>query len=72
MHEGEISIWFFIGLALLLDGVLISGAGVWQLFERPLHPVVLFNLHANLWWGGLLFVLGLAACLHFSPLRKAP
>jgi hypothetical protein len=63
----EISIWFFIGLSLLVNGALIAAAGGWQLFHVPAHPVVLFDLHANLWWGVLLFLLGLGACIRFSP-----
>jgi hypothetical protein len=70
MRGREISIWFFIGIALVVDGALITGAGAWQVFHPPLHPVVLFKLHANVWWGGVLFLLGLAACIHFSPRRK--
>lgn len=69
MRAGEISIWFFIGISLLVNGALITGAGVWQLFHPPLHPVVLFSLHANAWWGALLLVLGIVACVHFAPKR---
>jgi hypothetical protein len=67
MRAGEISIWFFIGISLLVNGVLITGAGVWEMFHPPLHPVVLFDLHANVWWGALLLVLGAVACKHFAP-----
>lgn len=69
MRAGEISIWFFIAISLLVNGALITGAGVWQLFHPPLHPVVLFSLHANAWWGALLLVLGIVACVHFAPKR---
>jgi hypothetical protein len=69
MRAGEISIWFFIGISLLLNGILITGAGLWEIFHVPMHPVVLFNLHANLWWGALLLMLGAAACVRFSPKR---
>src|SRR5690242_16573083 len=60
MHSesGRISIWFFIGLLVLVYGVLITGAGVYEIFVPPIHPVVLENLHAGLWWGILLLVLG--------------
>lgn len=69
MRDGEISIWFFIGISLLVNGVLITGAGVWEIMHPPSHRVVLFNLHANVWWGALLLVLGAAACVHFAPRR---
>jgi succinate dehydrogenase hydrophobic anchor subunit len=71
MREGEISIWFFIGVSLLVNGILITGAGVYQMYNPPANPVVLFNLHASVWWGAVLLVLGLAACVHFRPGRTA-
>ncbi|HUK26037.1 MAG TPA: hypothetical protein VLV49_15750 [Terriglobales bacterium] len=65
-----ISIWFFIGFSLLVDGGLILAAGIYQLTNPPVHPeVVLFNLHANVWWGAVLFAVGLFYCIHFRPAR---
>ena len=49
---GSISIWFFIGISLLVNGSLIFGAGIYELFHTPQAPVVLFNLHASVWWVG--------------------
>ena len=37
-HEGSVSIWFFIGISLLVNGVLICGAGVWEVFHPPANP----------------------------------
>ncbi len=71
MREGGISIWFFIGIALLVNGTLILGAGVWEAFHPPENPVVLFHLHANVWWGTLLLALGLIYSIHFRP-RQQP
>jgi hypothetical protein len=71
MHEGGISIWFFIGVSLLVNGILIVGAGIWEVFHPPASPVVLFHLHANVWWGALLLVLGLIYCVKYAPERKA-
>jgi len=64
---GSISIWFFIGLSLLVNGVLILGAGIYELAHPPEQPVVLANLHAGVWWGGLLTAAGLFYCVHFAP-----
>ena len=65
-----ISIWFFIGVSLFVNGVLILGAGIYQYIHPPETPsVVLFNLHANAWWGALLTALGLIYCYFFSPKR---
>ncbi len=67
--EGGISIWFFVGISLLVNGALILGAGLWELVHPPANPVVLFNLHANVWWGAVLFALGILYSLKFSPKR---
>lgn len=71
MHEGGISIWFFIGFCLLVMGLLIFGAGLYQLASPPPpeHQVVLYQLHAPVWWGAILAVLGAFYCLHFRPGR---
>jgi len=62
-----VSIWFFIGIALLVDGGLIFSAGMYELWYPPAHPVVLFSLHAPIWWGALLAVIGAIYCLKFNP-----
>jgi FtsH-binding integral membrane protein len=71
MHGHGISIWFFIGLSLLVNGILITGAGIWELISPPENRVVLFQYHANVWWGALLLLLGLLYCVRFSPKRQA-
>jgi hypothetical protein len=70
MHkEGMVSIWFFIGMILLVYGAIITGAGVYDLFVPPARTVVLQNLHAGIWWGGFLFLVGLFYSIHFRPGR---
>jgi hypothetical protein len=67
-----ISIWFFIGISLAVNGALILAAGLYQLVNPPKNPgVVLFHLHANVWWGATLLIFGLAYCLQFAPKRKS-
>ena len=71
MRSGDsISIWFFIGISLLVNGFLILAAGLYELGHLPQHPVVLFQLHANIWWGGFLLVVGVFYSLKFSPARE--
>jgi hypothetical protein len=65
-----ISIWYFIGISLAVNGALICGAGVYQLINPPVEPsIVLYNLHANVWWGAVLLVLGLFFCVKFRTSR---
>ncbi len=71
MHRpGMISIWYFIGILLLIYGVLITGSGLYELVSPPARPVVLFELHAGVWWGGFLLVLGAVYTYYFSPRRQ--
>jgi hypothetical protein len=63
-----ISIWFFIGISLAVNGALILAAGIYELVNPPAVPrVALFNLHANVWWGAALLAIGLIYCFRFSP-----
>jgi hypothetical protein len=71
MHHREIPIWFFIGISLLVNGILIVGAGIWEIFHPPANPVVLFHLHANVWWGAVLLLLGVVYCVRFVPARQS-
>ena len=71
MHSGHISIWFFIGVLLTVYGALIAGYGVYEVVTGNLANVVLKELHAPLWWGALMLVLGLFYAIKFRPGRKA-
>ena len=69
-HTNMVSIWFFIGLLLLVYGTLILGAGVWQVYFPPEHPPVLHELHAGVWWGALLLGIGAVYLIKFRPGAK--
>ena len=64
-----IPVWFFVGVLLLVYGFLIFASGLAEWSHPP--NTVLAGLHAPVWWGALLFVLGLIYCIKFSPKRKA-
>ena len=67
-----VSIWFFIGISLAVNGALILAAGIYQLINPPADPgIVLYSLHANVWWGAVLLVIGLIYCIRFRPSRQA-
>jgi Na+/H+ antiporter NhaD/arsenite permease-like protein len=72
MHaeDERISIWFFIGLIVFVYGLLITGAGVYELFVPPARPVVLASLHAGIWWGALLVILGAFYLYRFAPKKE--
>ena len=72
MKSGSsISIWFFVGLSLLVNGALILGTGLYELVNPPDYRVVLYQLHANIWWGAGLFLGGVIYCFRFAPGRIA-
>jgi len=62
---GHITIWFFVGLLLTIYGVIIVGAGLYGLYSPP--QVVLSRLHAGIWWGGLLLLVGLIYTFRYFP-----
>jgi hypothetical protein len=64
---GRISIWFFIGMILLVYGFLILGAGIYDLLVPPAQQPVLAELHAGIWWGGLIAILGGLYSYRFFP-----
>jgi len=67
-HHHIVPVWFFVGVLFLVYGALILGSG---LAEWP-HPpnTVLSELHAPVWWGALLILLGGVYCTIFRPGRK--
>jgi len=60
-----IPVWFFVGVLLFVYGILIFISVLAELSHPP--DTVLSNLHAPVWWGALLIVLGGAYCLIFRP-----
>jgi len=52
-----------------IRNILITGAGLYELSSPPVHPVVHAELHAQIWWGGLLLVLGVFYSVKFRPGR---
>jgi len=68
MGENKISVWFFIGSLLTIYGIIILTASIYDLFNpfKNIH-IILSNLHAGIWWGGLLLVIGLVYVFSFRP-----
>ena len=64
-----IPVWFFVGVLLLIYGVIIFATGLAEWSHPP--DTVLAELHAPVWWGGLLIALGSIYCLVFRPDKSA-
>lgn len=70
MRGSGIPIWFFIGVLLVIYGVMILGYGAFEWITGSYAPgVQLTHLHAPVWWGGMLLALGLFYALKFRPGR---
>jgi hypothetical protein len=67
-QEKTISIWFFIGLLILVYGLLILYAGVSDLSSPA--PVVMAELHIGIWLGAFLTALGILYVFLFRPGRR--
>ena len=67
MHRDLIPVWFFVGLLLGVYGLLILSSGLAELSNPP--ATVLANLHAPVWWGAVMVIVGGAYCLAFGPRR---
>jgi hypothetical protein len=64
-----IPVWFFVGILLFVYGILIFISGLVEYSHPP--ETVLANLHAPVWWGALLVVLGGAYVFLFRPRKNA-
>jgi hypothetical protein len=69
-EDERISIWFFIGMLVFAYGIVITATGIYEIFATPAHPVVLASLHAGVWWGGFMLVLGGFYLYRFSPKKE--
>jgi hypothetical protein len=62
-----IQVWFFVGVLLFVYGLMIFFSGLAEYSHPP--DTVLANLHAPVWWGAILIVLGGVYCVLFRPKR---
>jgi len=63
-----IPVWFFVGVLLLIYGVLILADGIIEWNHLP--NTVLASLHEPVWWGALLIAIG-ALFVHLFRPRKS-
>lgn len=60
-----IPVWFFVGLLLGIYGILIFASGVAEWSTPP--NTVLAGLHAPVWWGAILTIIGAIYVIAFRP-----
>jgi hypothetical protein len=67
--EHQIPIWFFIGALLGVYGIIILVTGIYlAIFPPPADQrLALSNLHADIWWGALMTILGAFYCIRYRP-----
>jgi hypothetical protein len=53
-----LDIWFFVGLILLVYGVIIGLTGIYYIFGEP-ATTTLGETNPCLWWGAIMIVGGL-------------
>jgi len=61
-------VWFFVGVLLLIYGVLIFITGLTEWSHLP--NTVLAEAHASVWWGALMTILGAVYVFMFRPGRN--
>ena len=64
-----IPVWFFVGVLLLAYGIIIFASGLME-WSTPPPDVKLTELHAPVWWGAVLVVIGLVYTLKLRPGRN--
>jgi hypothetical protein len=52
------SIWYFVGLMLVIVGGLVLVAGILDFFSPPATPTVLGGFHPAIWWSMIMLVVG--------------
>ncbi len=66
--EHQVPIWFFIGGTLLVYGLIIFGTGLYALVDPELEAGLVLNwVHAGIWWGALMAVVGAFYFVRFFP-----
>lgn len=63
-----VPVWFFVGVILLIYGVLILGNALLHLSQPP--TTVLGELRPEIWWGAILAVIGGVYVYFFRPGRS--
>ena len=52
------SIWYVVGLMMLVMGGLVFVAGILNLVNPPAQKTILSEIHPEIWWGGIIILFG--------------
>jgi len=52
-----IPVWFWVGIMMLIYGILVTGAGIYYLINPPQSYAAKWT-NPNLWWGIIMLVVG--------------
>jgi FtsH-binding integral membrane protein len=65
-HKHEmLPVWFFIGVILVIYGVLIFATGLYEYSNPPKA-----NFHASVWWGIILAAVGAVFVIQHYPRKR--
>jgi hypothetical protein len=53
------TIWYFVGIILMIMGGLVFLSGIVQFIAPPLTHTILAEIHPAIWWGALMIIVGL-------------
>jgi hypothetical protein len=56
--EGLRTIWYLVGIVIVIMGVLVLLAGFIDVFSPSPSVTVLADLHPGIWWGIIMVVTG--------------
>lgn len=57
--EGLKTIWYLVGIVIVIMGALVLLAGVIDAFSASPPETVLADLHPGIWWGFIMVVTGI-------------
>jgi FtsH-binding integral membrane protein len=70
MKENHLSIWFIIGLQLVVMGAIILAVSIYGIFVPPANPVLFQDSHPGVYEGVAILGLGIFYTFKFRPVGK--
>ncbi len=67
MKKHHLSIWFLIGLQLVIMGLIVLVATIYGIFVPPADPVMFNDQHPGIYMGIVMLLLGAVYTIKFWP-----